>query len=90
MSNMPRAIKHGTIGGYQAERRRGVPHCGSCLTAWRMYWQAYNGSLPRRVFLRKKAEEKRTAALRKAAKARECEVRKQKRAASRLSKGGAE
>ncbi len=29
----PRAIKHGTYGGYQQHRRRGEPACADCLQA---------------------------------------------------------
>lgn len=29
----PGPIRHGTLGGWQTERNRGVPHCEACIAA---------------------------------------------------------
>lgn len=47
--NHEHPIRHGTIGGYQAELRRGLKTCVTCKKAWRMYWQKKNGALPRHI-----------------------------------------
>lgn len=33
-------IKHGTVAGYKAEKRRGLTTCPACKTAWRRYYAA--------------------------------------------------
>lgn len=39
-------VKHGTVAGYLAERRRGLQTCRSCRRAWRIYYQRRNGWKP--------------------------------------------
>lgn len=58
MSGTLKPIKHGTIGGYMAHRRREQAACASCTSAWRMYYQNRNGALPRGARARQRAEEK--------------------------------
>ena len=47
LAGVQRAIKHGTIGGYVAHRRRGETACSSCRLAWRLYYRNRNGTVPR-------------------------------------------
>lgn len=47
MANVQRTIKHGTIGGYQAHKRRGEAACDLCSSAWRIYYRRKRKALPR-------------------------------------------
>ena len=40
-------IAHGTVKGYQQERRRKMPTCPACRAAWRKYYQDRRGYQPK-------------------------------------------
>ncbi len=46
MGRPPAVCPHGTTAGYQCHLRRAETACSACRTAWRIYYQKRNGSLP--------------------------------------------